>query len=254
MRKNLSESGDFYFLYGKIYETKGDFKGYKKCLEFALKNEESLSFSKYAIIKELKECSDSIDTTDISEADLFSETFKSEELKVQNPNEQSNNFDDNPHTTQNASQTGISTIENNNIDGSKSSDKPSEQNNDSINEPTHPKNSTPNVKKETSSEKDEEFGEDDFINTKNTDGENQHENKEESASEYMEDNSSKERGLAGLKDNDEENNEEEDDEEEDDEENEDYLDEENTIQPSLNPDEDDEDEYEEDDDEDEEDE
>ena len=56
MKENLSENGDYYFLYAKIQELKGDLKGYRNCLNLALKNDTSLSFNKYAIMKELKEC------------------------------------------------------------------------------------------------------------------------------------------------------------------------------------------------------
>ncbi len=56
MKENLGENGDFYFLYSKIYEIKKDLKGYRKCLDMALKNESSLSFNKLAVMKELREC------------------------------------------------------------------------------------------------------------------------------------------------------------------------------------------------------
>ena len=40
----------------EIQELKGDKKGYKNCLNLALKNDTSLSFNKYAVMKEFKEC------------------------------------------------------------------------------------------------------------------------------------------------------------------------------------------------------
>ncbi len=56
MKENLGENGDFYFLYSKIYELKEDLTKYKKCLEMALNNEETLSFDKFAVMKELRDC------------------------------------------------------------------------------------------------------------------------------------------------------------------------------------------------------